>query len=312
MSNNQKTNTIDNSKVNLPPNIKNNPETKGTIKNKKQFKKEKAIEDINILDSNVINYNDIKFLLHYEFKNILKPLYITNNHIKRYIIIFISNIKEYLNITKNDILFKKHHNYEDFLKKIQIFLMSEKCIKFYGLLAHFIYWNILHPFTRRSIIILNNNNISNINIDNYVMDTTNNYNNNSNNNNIDDNNITNNNLNEYRVRFNNNSTIPENNDNSNNNYNISSEYTLSSETSLTQIEKEEVYVNLQEVLLELRREIGCSEISQKAANHTLLICCHIVIDDILTDLKFINYNFYIHYIQLFKKICIILKLCIKL
>eukprot|EP01041_Mallomonas_annulata_P002727 gene2727-5373_t len=243
----------------------------------------KPVNTLNILDSK-LHLDDLHELVKPNFKKLLHPLHITDDNISAHIANFTINIMDHIpHINDN--------KYENILQPIKDFLLRHECIRFYGLLAHFSYWNILHPFSRR---ILNSIKILDLNTS---LSASNNYDN------IDLNSIS-----HQTMTSNIYNHIDIDNDSSDNNecdngdetkYDIyqqnifdssamggggsttSTRVSLSSETSLTQSEKEVLYVQLEECLQSLRKEIGFNTSSQTIAQHALLACCHSVVDDVL-------------------------------
>eukprot|EP01038_Epipyxis_sp_PR26KG_P011265 gene11265-15114_t len=81
------------------------------------------------------------------------------------------------------------------------------------------------------------------------------------------------------------SSVPfRNNDNNNNNNGKNSVKSNTSEGSLSAIEKEQLFLQLEACWISLFKEIGTKRIALVAGRQALVSCCHFVVDDILTTI----------------------------
>ena len=79
------------------------------------------------------------------FRAMLRPLSITKEDLAVPVGVFNAALVEYVPSVKDD---KTGHLFS----KVQHFLESEECMQLYGLLAHYVYWNIIHPSIRRACL----------------------------------------------------------------------------------------------------------------------------------------------------------------
>lgn len=90
---------------------------------------------------NLINLNEV---IGEKFKVLLKPPKFDRDDILFSIHTFMSSIIDYIPSVKLD------KTYQIF-KDIRTLLKSPECIRLYGLLIHYCYWNIIHPAARNAI-----------------------------------------------------------------------------------------------------------------------------------------------------------------
>ena len=74
------------------------------------------------------------------YSSILNPLNINDNHIEKYLNIFVGAMIEYVPVLQNES--------EESVSNILLFLKDPHCKRIYGLLCHYTYWHVLHPSVR--------------------------------------------------------------------------------------------------------------------------------------------------------------------
>jgi hypothetical protein len=104
------------------------------------------------LSQPLINLVNIDELIGEKFKLLLKPPKFDRDDLLFSIHTFMSSIVDYIPSVKLD------KTYQIF-KDIRNLLKSVECIRLYGLLVHYAYWNIIHPASRNAINDVKNSEI---------------------------------------------------------------------------------------------------------------------------------------------------------
>jgi len=235
------------------------------------------------------------------FKQLLVPLDIPEEGIRSHVKNFNSALRDHM---------PKEAIREDELEAIRGFLASPFCVRFFGLLAHFAYWNMIHPFARRGLKFLKMYNkihstSNKVPSTNDLQHTGLNATDNTNSANTvpvtdgteDDDDFAAKSMNGFRLTklasfFEKKSlnsfddrkksiNMWETDNDLHSLQSTESYRTLASEQSLTPGEKELIYLQLEECLQEMRKQIGLNVIRQRRSHHGLLSCSHMVVDNIL-------------------------------
>lgn len=246
------------------------------------------------------------------FKQLLDPLDISEENI-------LDQVKSFNLIIRDHL--PKEILREQELEPIRNFLASQVCVRFFGLLAHFSYWNILLPFARRGLRALkeynkskaksmmrkkspSSNDLEGMHWSNRSIGS------NSkekvhfmsiplveNDTDYDEENeeIAAKSMNDFRstklASFIDRKTfdpsksermvVIDGDSDSQSLQSIDSFRTIGSDQSLTPSEKELIYLQLEECLQEMRKSIGLNVVRQRRSHHALLSCSHLVVDNIL-------------------------------
>lgn len=96
------------------------------------------------LSQPLLNILDINEIIGEKFKILLKPPKFDRDDLLFSIHTFMSSIIDFIPAVKLD------KTYSIF-KEIRMLLKSSECLRLYGLLIHFCYWNIIHPAARNAI-----------------------------------------------------------------------------------------------------------------------------------------------------------------
>ncbi len=191
-----------------------------------------------------------------QFQHLLYPPEFTNEDMDGSIFLFCSGIGQYAPRVKDD-------KTGGLVQKVKECVGSRSAHKLYGLLCHYAYWSILHPWVRDVLSIastLDRFNPSAHDISNYtnggeMRSTTS--------------------TTTYSTTTSNTVSIDEVRGPLN-------PSDLASETSLPNVDKEQLYLQIQEVLMHLLGKIGSSKTAIVTSQQSLICCAHYVVDDLLT------------------------------
>ena len=104
-----------------------------------------------------INRKNLPEFTTNRFKKLLRPLEVDDEELLKFTSCFNLTISEYIPQFKEVEM-------EPLRNQIIKFLESPLCTRFFGLLTHFVYWNVIHPFARRAVTVasamVSTNNVS--------------------------------------------------------------------------------------------------------------------------------------------------------
>ena len=201
----------------------------------------------------IVDSLGIKEIQSKHFKSMLRPLSVGPQQVKIPVETFVGALADYVPSILDDTSGRLY-------TKLSYFLKSDSCVRLYGLLSHFIYWNIIHPCVRRACLqgqIIDPSEIP--------MRTTlqrdNSYE-----------------LNESGATSGTGMILEDNNS-----ITGGSIGTLDSATSLDQDEKEILFLQLQECYIDLQKVTRVSKHALSTAHQGLICCCHYTVDHMLCD-----------------------------
>jgi len=93
----------------------------------------------------IVDTLDIDEIANKHFRRLLEPLSISDGDLSLPVEAFNAALVDYVPSLKLDKTSKQ-------FMKLQKFLEGTSCMRLYGLLAHFVYWNIVHPCARRACV----------------------------------------------------------------------------------------------------------------------------------------------------------------
>lgn len=190
-----------------------------------------------------------------KFKSMLRPLSVGPQQVKIPVETFIVALVDYVPSILEDTSGRLY-------TKLSYFLKSDSCVRLYGLLSHFIYWNIIHPCVRRACL------------QGQIVDPSD--------------------LPMRPTLQRHNSSLYELNESGatsgtsmiledNNSITGGSIGTLDSATSLDHDEKEILFLQLQECYIDLQKVTRISKHALSTAHQGLICCCHYTVDHMLCD-----------------------------
>ena len=186
-----------------------------------------TVHTLKIYDT-LIDKLGVDEILSAPFKLMMKPLNFDVDKLLKVLSIYSASIVDYTPSVRKDPTGK-------LFDKIKNIIAMPSSIKLYGILAHYCYWNVIHPCVRRTLLLASNNG--------------------------------------YKV----NETSPKKDDDMS-----AGGISISSKTSLSNDEREELFVQLEVCFAGISTDQGFNKFALTTCNQGLVGAAHFVVDGLLT------------------------------